>query len=74
MKMTLTAYEARAANLWRLVHYEGRPIKKAADTLKISLSEAYELLAYWRSRRDIAERRRVTITSLKPTAQIAKRV
>ncbi len=72
MKTTLTAYETRAATIWRLVHDEGHPIKKASNTLKISLSEAYEMLAYWNSRRDVAERRRAAIISLKSMGQVTK--
>jgi hypothetical protein len=60
-----TVYEARAAEVWRLVHGEGLPMKSVASTLRVSLGEAYGLLAYWKSRRDVAEIRRAARATFK---------
>jgi hypothetical protein len=58
--------EATGPDVWRLVHGEGAPIKKAAVSLKLSLSRAYELLAEERLRREIAAHRQAASASVVP--------
>jgi hypothetical protein len=53
-------------DVWRLVHGEGGSMKKAAATLGISVSEAYEHLADERLRRDILAHRQAASTSILP--------
>jgi hypothetical protein len=50
--------EGTAQDLWRMVHEEKRPVKKAAAALGIAVHQAYELLANERIRRDDASLQR----------------
>ncbi|MCB8881730.1 hypothetical protein ACELLULO517_15890 [Acidisoma cellulosilytica] len=62
--MTQTAYEAKATRAWQLIHDDKIPAKKAAVTLKIDLSDLYEMLAFSRTRREILDSHKATFASI----------
>jgi hypothetical protein len=63
--MSHTVYEARAKEVWRLVHSDRLPMRKVAARLKVSLTECYELLSAEVARRKTAETRTVATSSLR---------
>jgi hypothetical protein len=56
-----TAYEARAAETWRLVHDERQPMKTVASLLKVSLAEAFEMLAFRKAELEVRNSRRAAL-------------
>jgi hypothetical protein len=64
--MSLTRARPTGLDVWRLVHGEGGSMKKAAATLGISVSQAYEFLDAERQRRDILAHRQAASTSILP--------
>jgi hypothetical protein len=59
--MRQTVYEAKAARAWRLAHEERRPMKRVASALGVTISEAYELLAYFKARQEAVVRREMAL-------------
>jgi hypothetical protein len=57
-----TVYEARAREVWRLVHHEGVSMRRVAAGLKFSLAECDERLAAEVARRKSSEIRQVTFS------------
>jgi hypothetical protein len=49
--------DLRAARIWHLVHDIRMPMRHAAAMIEVTVSEAYELLAFWKRRRDVIEAR-----------------
>jgi hypothetical protein len=49
--------DSRAARIWHLVHDIRMPMRRAAALIEVPVSEAYELLAFWKLRRDALEAR-----------------
>jgi hypothetical protein len=64
--MSLSLARPTGLDVWRLVHGEGGSMKKAAATLRLSVSRAYELLAEERLRREILAHRQAASTSIMP--------
>jgi hypothetical protein len=65
--MAQTGYEAKAARAWRLAHEDHRPMKKVASALGVTISEAYELLAYCTARRNAASGREMALGKSSPS-------
>jgi hypothetical protein len=63
--MSSTVCEARAKQVWRLVHDDHLPMRTVASRLKVSLSECYELLAAEVARRKTADTQKIVIDSLR---------
>jgi hypothetical protein len=70
--MAQTVYEAKAARAWRLAHEDHRPMKKVASALGVTISEAYELLAYCTVRRNAASGREMALGTRWPSKSSRK--
>ncbi|MCB8878828.1 hypothetical protein ACELLULO517_01180 [Acidisoma cellulosilytica] len=62
--MTTTVYDSKAFRVWKMIHEDKVPAKKAAVKIGVSLAEIYEYLAYCKTRIDILVSRKATYSAI----------